>query len=98
MIAAVQRMPAEVAFVVFTRIARNLPSAPIASSPWITLPRPWLSERKASERVDVHFTGRPVAFAAIMAAQYSGYPMLRQPKPPPTSCATTSILSSGTWV
>jgi hypothetical protein len=54
------------------RIARNVPSAARASSPWITLPRPWLSERNASDRVDIHFTGRPVAFAAIIATQYSG--------------------------
>ena len=41
-------------------------------------------------------TGRPILFAARRTAQYSGYMLKRTPKPPPTSSAITSILSSAT--
>ena len=57
---------------------------------------PCSSDRKTSERLPVHFTGRPVFFAASSTAQYSGYMLKRTPNPPPTSSAMTSILSSGT--
>ena len=59
-------------------------------------PRACSSARNTSERVPVHFTGRPSCFAANSAAQYSGYRLKRTPKPPPTSSAMTRILSGGT--
>ena len=50
--------------VVFTRMARNLPSLSSASSATVTWSRPCASDRKASERSEVHFTGRLICFDA----------------------------------
>ena len=45
-------------------MARNLPSLSSASSASVMLSRQCSSERKASLRSAIHFTGRPVSFAA----------------------------------
>ena len=37
----------------------------------ITKSRPWTSETMSSERVSVHFTGRPSASAAAAVTMYS---------------------------
>ena len=52
------------AAIVFTRIARKWPSLSSASSASVTLSRACASLRKASVRVLIHFTGRPVSFEA----------------------------------
>ena len=44
--------------------ARNFPSLSIASSIFVTWSRPCASDTNASDRVEVHFTGRPTTFAA----------------------------------
>ena len=49
---------------VLTRSARNVPSASSASSASVTLSRACASLKKASERVLIHFTGRPTSFEA----------------------------------
>jgi hypothetical protein len=54
------------------RTARKRPSASSASSASTSWSRPWLSERKLSERESVHFTGRPSSRAACSSAGYSG--------------------------
>ena len=55
-----------------SRIARNFPSRSSASAPSMMLARPWVSHAMPSERVETHFTGLPVSFAAIISTQYSG--------------------------
>ena len=52
------------AAMVFTRSPRKLPSLSSASSASVTLSRACGSLRKASERVLIHFTGRPVSLDA----------------------------------
>ena len=47
-----------------------------------------------SERVSVHFTGRPSTSAAFAATAYSTYMPALAPKPPPTAGATTRTCSS----
>ncbi|MNC89356.1 hypothetical protein D3C83_52780 [compost metagenome] len=54
------------------RMPRNFPSRSSASAPSMMLPRPCVSVMKASARVETHFTGLPVCFAAIISTQYSG--------------------------
>ncbi len=49
---------------VVTRMPRKLPSLSSASSASVTLSRACASQRKDSERVEVHFTGRPSSFEA----------------------------------
>ena len=49
---------------VLTRRPRNVPSRSSASSASVTLSRAWASLRNASERVLIHFTGRPMSFDA----------------------------------
>ena len=78
------------------RMPRMRPSPSSASSPRERTSRACSSARNTSERVPVHFTGRPSFFAANSAAQYSGYRLKRTPKPPPTSSAITLIFSGGT--
>ena len=46
------------------RMARILPAPSTAISPTVTLSRPCVSDRNASLRSDVHFTGRPSFWAA----------------------------------
>ena len=46
------------------RMARKLPLLSSASSASVTLSRACASQRKDSERVDVHLTGRPTTFDA----------------------------------
>src|ERR671922_1063119 len=48
----------------------------------------------SSDRVAVHFTGRPSLRAHQQASTSSPYTCSLEPKPPPTSGATTRILSS----
>ncbi len=55
-----------------SRMPRIRPSRSSASSPSMMLARPCVSLAKPSERVETHFTGLPVSFAAIISAQYSG--------------------------
>ena len=50
----------------------NGPLRSSASSAVHSESRPWLSLRKASERVETQWTGRPKAFAACSSATYSG--------------------------
>ncbi len=54
------------------RKARNRPSLSSASSASMTVSRAWLSLMKASERVDIQWTARPVNLAATSSAGYSG--------------------------
>ena len=48
----------------------------------------------SSDRVAVHLTGMPVFIAHQQASTSSPYTWSLEPKPPPTSGATTRILSS----
>ena len=54
------------------RMPRMRPLLSSASSPLERTSRACSSARNTSERVPVHFTGRPSFFAANSAAQYSG--------------------------
>ncbi len=81
---------------VLTRSARKRPSASSASAASVTLSRPWASAMKDSERVSIHFTGRPTRFEA---SSVSGPSLNRadfMPKLPPTSPAMTRTRASGT--
>ena len=49
-----------------------LPSSPNAISAWVTWSRPCASARNASERSQVHFTGRPTFFDAQRQTTSSG--------------------------
>ena len=53
------------AAMVLTRIARKWPSLSSASSASVTLSRACASDRKASVRVLIHFTGRPMSFDGV---------------------------------
>ena len=59
--------------VVRTRIAKNCPSLPSASSAVVMWSRPCASDRNASERSEVHFTGRPSWRDAHVTTTSSGY-------------------------
>src|SRR6266480_6854428 len=75
------------------RSARNFPSARSASSTSVTRSRPWESERKASDREAVNFTGRPSLQEAQSTRPYSTYTRFFDPKLPPTSRETTRSFS-----
>ena len=57
--------------------------------------RPWWLVVMCSERVSVHLTGRPSRLARASTSASSPYTCSLDPKPPPTSGATTRSLSSG---
>ena len=61
-----------------------MPSLVVPSFAVITKSRPWTSETMSSDRVSVHFTGRPSSIAALAATMYSTYTAAFGPKPPPT--------------
>ena len=72
------------------------PSASTATSVSWSWPRSWLAEMKCSRRSSVHLTGRPSCMAAQGTSTSSGKNIrILVPKPPPTSGAMTSTLSSG---
>ena len=58
-----------------------------------TCARPWVIATMFSERVSVHFTGRPSSCAAFTATAYSAYMPVLAPKPPPTAGAITRTCS-----
>ena len=57
--------------------------------------RPWWADSSDSDRVSVHFTGRPSLRAARTQSSSSGVTCSFPPKPPPTSGAITRSLCSG---
>ena len=57
--------------------------------------RPWWLLDMCSERVSTYFTGRLSFLASARTSTSSPYSWSLAPKPPPTSGATTRILSSG---
>ncbi len=59
-----------------------------------TWPRPWVMATMLSERVSVHFSGRPSFRAAAAVMANSAYMPALAPKPPPTAGATTRTRSS----
>ena len=85
------------AAIVVTRIARKLPSLSSASSASVTLSRACASDRKASVRVLIHFTARPVSLDASSTSGASLNTGVFMPKLPPTSPVVTRSLLSGTF-
>jgi hypothetical protein len=73
----------------------TVPSFLAASVMSWTWPRPWCAMRMLSERVSVHFTGRPSLRATSSVRSSSGNTVSLPPKPPPTSGAITRSLCSG---
>ena len=73
--------------IVFTRMPIKMPSLSSASSASVTLSRASASLRKASERVLIHFTGRPISFDASSTNGASLKIADFMPKLPPTSPA-----------
>ena len=67
------------------------------STCWICA-RPWVMATMFSERVSVHFTGRPSVWAALAATAYSTYMSILAPKPPPTAGAITRTCSASSPV
>ena len=65
------------------------PSAFTPSLAVITKSRPCTSDTMSSERVAIHFTGRPSFNAAAAVARCSTYGPALGPKPPPTHGHTT---------
>ena len=64
---------APIAADVFTRNARNFPSASRASSAFVAWSRPCASERNDSVRSAVHLIGRPTSFEAQTQSVSSAY-------------------------
>ena len=85
------------AAMVFTRSARKLPSLSSASSASVTLSRACASLRKASVRVLIHFTGRPVSLDASSTSGVSLKTGDFMPKLPPMSPVMMRTLLSGTF-
>ena len=85
------------AAMVFTRNARKVPSLSSASSASVTLSRACASLRKASERVLIHFTGRPMSLEASSTSGVSLKIGDFMPKLPPVSPVTMRSLLSGTF-
>ncbi len=86
------------AAMVVTRMPRKTPSLSSASSASVTLSRACASERKASVRVEIHFTGRPVSLEASSTSGVSLKTGDFMPKLPPVSPVTRRILLSGTFI
>ncbi len=69
-----------------------------ASSASVTLSRACASLRKASVRVLIHFTARPVSLEANIVNGASLNTGVFMPKLPPTSMQITRTLLSGTFI
>ena len=81
---------------VFTRSPMKLPSLSSASSASVTLSRACASLKKDSERVLIHFTGRPVSLEANSTSGLSLKIGDFMPKLPPVSPVMMRILLSAT--
>jgi len=57
--------------------------------------RPWIIETIASERVSIHFTGRPHSFERLRQRVLLACTLIFEPNPPPTSGAITRTFDSG---
>ena len=86
------------AAMVVTRMPRKTPSLSSASSASVTLSRACASERKASVRVEIHFTGRPVSLEASSTSGVSLKIGDFMPNEPPVSPVTRRTLLSGTFI
>ncbi len=82
------------AAMVLTRKPSMMPSLSSASSASVTLSRACASDRKASVRVEIHFTGRPVSFEASSTSGISLKIGDFMPNEPPVSSVTMRILLS----
>ena len=86
------------AAIVLTRKPSMMPSLSSAISASVTLSRACASDRNASVRVEIHFTGRPVSLEASSTSGISLKIGDFMPNEPPVSPVTMRILLSGTFI